>query len=340
MSELIVSLAREETEAVLIAALREVYGEGARLEGWAAFPLSKRGKHRSVHYQLRVAGVPRVHHVQWAGKFYASAADGCRVATVLRQVAAADRGAHGALVVPSLIAYDPARRLLLSKYEPGESIVAALAHGDGPVVRTLGRVVAALHGAQVGDAPITSPASMLEDLRPRIVDLAARLRGAEAPLWRVLPALERLAPPLPARPSFLHGDLGPSQILWRGGRVVILDFDKWTRGDPASDLGNLLTQLRRITLRRPGKLPAFASLRSGLLDAYRYWTAPDPGLARRVGWYERLALLRKAHFLASNTTRHEQPEALRQRRTEAMRLVRELSAAARDEGDLGERHAG
>jgi len=340
MSELAISLGREETEAVLVAALREAYGNGARLVGWAAFPLTKRGKHRSVHYQLRVAGVPRVHHVQWAGKFYDSAADAFRVARVLREVAPTDRGARGALVIPSLIAYDPARRLVLSKYEPGESIVAALARRDGPVVRTLGRVVAALHGAQVGDAPITSPASLLEELRPRIVDLAARFRGAGAPLWRVLIALERLTPPLPARPAFVHGDLGPSQMLWRRGKVVVLDFDKWTRGDPASDLGNLLTQLRRITLRRPGKLPAFAGLRSGLLDAYQYWTAPDPGLARRVAWYERLALLRKAHFLASNTTRHEQPEALRQRRTEAMRLLRELSSAARDEGDLGERHAG
>src|SRR2546427_8336594 len=85
---------------------------------------------------------------------------------------------------------------------------------------------------------------------------------------------------------FLHGDFGTANLLWRPGRLVVLDFDRCTRGDPALDLGYLLTQLRRVTLRKPGKLPEFASLHSAILDGYQRWTPPDPTLSRRGAWYE------------------------------------------------------
>jgi len=105
-----------------------------------------------------------------------------------------------------------------------------------------------------------------------------------------------------------------------------LDFDRCTRGDPALDLGNLLTQVRRLTLRKPGKLPDFSLLRWGILDAYQRWSQPDPGLAERVAWYEQVMLVRKIQFLASDTTRHKEAEAMRQRQAEAIGLLRELPA--------------
>src|SRR5439155_16346977 len=125
-----------------------------------------------------------------------------------------------------------------------------------------------------------------------------------------------------------HGDLGPSQLLWQTGRIVLLDFDRCARGDPALDLGNLLTQLRRLTLRRPGKLPDFDSLRTGILDAYRRWSPADPGLRERVAWYEQVTLLRKIHFLATNTTRHQEVEKRQKRQAEAIQLLEELPALA------------
>ena len=89
------TLDRDDTQAVLGAMLRELHGPAARLERWTATPLTKRGRHRVVRYELRVrvANEPQVRHYQWVGKFYARPEEGERVATVLQdlQVRAAGR---------------------------------------------------------------------------------------------------------------------------------------------------------------------------------------------------------------------------------------------------------
>ena len=169
-----------------------------------------------------------------------------------------------------------------------------------------------------------SAAAVLDEMRRRIQVLGSRFPAELNSLRHALNKLDREAPRDPAAPSFLHGDLGPVQLLWQRRRIVILDFDHCAHGDPALDLGNLLTQLRRLTLRKPDKLPDFATLRRGLLDAYRRWSATDPDLTGRIAWYEQVTLLRKIEFLASDTTRHEGTEAMRGRQAEATRLLEEL----------------
>jgi aminoglycoside phosphotransferase (APT) family kinase protein len=169
---------------------------------------------------------------------------------------------------------------------------------------------------------------LLDGLRKKIAILGARFPGQTDALRTTLNELECRTPTGPATLSAVHGDLGPSQLLWQTGRLVVLDFDKCARGDPALDLGNLLTQLRRLTLRKPDKLPGFDSLRRTILDAYQRWSPSDSGLDERVAWYEQLTLVRKIRFLASDTIRHKDTEAMRQRRAEAIRLLRELPALA------------
>src|SRR2546428_264121 len=288
-----------DTRAALAAALRAVHGADVALETWTAYSLSKRGKHRVVRYdvQARVAHGVAGQHYQWVGKFYQRDEDARGVATILRELAASGCGIRGGFLVPSVLAYDPLRRLLLLSYEPGESVVKAIARDGARVPAAMGRALAALHAAPVTPAAMTGPAAVLDDLRGRIAELCSRFAAEEASLGRLLVRLEREASPPPTTPSFLHGDLGLVQLRWNAGTVVFLDFDDCTRGDPALDLGNLLTQLRRLTLRKPDKLPDFASVRTSILDAYRRFSPDDPGLAERVAWYEQITLVRKIHSL-------------------------------------------
>ena len=327
------TLSADETQAVLSTALREVHGESARLESWSAEPLAKRGKQRVVRYTLhaRASGAPQIPPLQWVGKFYDRDQTDRRVATVLRNLAKTGCSVHGGLVVPRAVAYHAPRRVLLLSYEPGESVIAAIARYNGVALSAIGRALAALHAAHVALDEVTSPQAVVGDLPQRIARIGSRFPGATVSLRRVLRGLERRAPHGPAVPSFLHGDLGPSQLLWQRGRIVVLDFDECTRGDPALDLGNLLTQLRRLTLRKPGKRPVFTALRRMLLDAYQRWSTPDPDLRLRVAWYEQVALLRKIQFLATDTTRHKSAEALRERQAEAVRLLEELPPLSESE---------
>ena len=313
----------EDTRALLAAALHEVHGADAEIETWTAGPLSKRGKRRVVRYDLhaRVAGAPHVQRYQWVGKFYERDEDAHAIATILRELAATGCGARGGFIVPTVVAYDAPRCLLLLMYESGESVTKAIARDAPGVLAVIGRALAVLHAAPVTPDGIRGPAAVLGDVRRRIADLCARFPAEAASLRDLLIRLERRAPPAPATPSFLHGDLGLVQLLWNAGRIVVLDFDDCTRGDPALDLGNLLTQLRRLTLRKPGKLPDFTSLRRGIFAAYQACARHDPGLANRVAWYEQTALVGKIHSLTFDRTRHPEAEAIRRRQAEAMRLL-------------------
>ncbi len=326
MNPALTKLSQEETHALLGAVLREVYGPNACLEGWSAQPLSKRGKHRTVHYELnaRQTATAQTQHEQWVGKFYEDDHAARRVVTVLRALADVGCRAGGGLVIPRVLAYHAPCRLLLLRFEPGQSVIAALTQHLELVLWAIGRALAALHSTPVVLGGFTSPVALLEDLRPRITELCGRFPDRTVLLRQMLLRLERQTPRGPAVPSLLHGDLGPAQILWQQGRIVVLDFDGWTWGDPALDLGNLLTQLRRLKLRKPEKLPDFASLRRGMLEAYQRWLPPDPELAGRVAWYEMTTLLRKLHFLASDSARHQEAEAMQQRQAEARQLLEAL----------------
>ncbi len=329
MTPALVSPTRDDEQHILSAALRQVRGPDVSLEDWSAQPLAKHGKQRVVRYDLhaRAAHGGELFSLQWVGKFYEDDGAARRVAAVLSQLAGSDCRVRGEMDVPRVLAYDAPRQLLLLTYEGGESVVSAIAHHRGPVVPAIGRALAALHGTPVSLEAITCPADVLDDLRPRVTELCARFPGQAGALRDALTRLERDAPPQPAAPSFLHGDFGTANLLWRPGRLVVLDFDRCTRGDPALDLGYLLTQLRRVTLRKPGKLPEFASLSSAILEAYQRWSPPDAALASRVAWYEQATLVGKIHVLTFDLVRH--PEAGAERQVEAVELLRCL-ANARD----------
>jgi len=313
-----------ETQAVLSAALRQAHGPDVRLEGWTEdFRFTEHGKQRVVRYDLqaRLPGAAQVWHEQWVGKFYERDEDARRVAAVLEALAVGDCCARGGLRVPRVVAYHEPRYQLLLTYELGEPVSTAIAHDTGAVLEAMGRALAALHSAGIPLDAVTTPANVLADLQSRIEDLCARLPGEASALQRTWSQLERQAPALPGTPGFVHGDFGPANLLWSGGQLVVLDFDKSARGDPAVDLGNLLAQLRRMTVRKPDRLRDFASARRSVLDAYRGWSAPDPGLDQRVAWYERATLLRKIHGLLCKTVRHQEPDGPRQRHAEASRLL-------------------
>ena len=295
MNPLPFMLASDETQAVLSAILREVHGTDTRLEGWSAHPFLKFGKRRAARYDVdaRSGGESHVRHYQWVGKLYERDDDARKVATALRDLAAIDCGARGGLAVPRVVAYHAPRRLLLLTLEAGEPVSSAIAHDARTALPAIGRALAALHRSPVTIDAVTSAAAVLTDLRTRIAERCARFPGETAFLQHKLMQLERDAPLAPSAPSFVHGDFGPANLLWRAGQIVALDFDKCAIGDPAQDLGNLLCQLLRSTLRKPGQLPDFDSMRVAILDAYQRCTSDDPGLVERVAWYEQATLLHK-----------------------------------------------
>jgi len=313
----------EETQAVLGAALREVRGPDARIAGWVEEPISRNGKHRVVRFDVQavIAGCSSQVLHRWVGKFYGRDEEPRGIAAIVRALAASGNARRGGLIVPRVVTYYPPCRLLISVYEGGVSLVSAIDHHDGRVLPAVARALAALHAVPIARDRVASPAALLDELGQRNAMLCARFPHEAVRLRRLLERQQRSAPPLPPSASFLHGDLAPAELLWREGALVLLDFDQCTRGDPALDLGTLLAQLRRVSLRTPDKLADLATMRGQILDAYQQSSRRDPGLAGRVAWYELTALLRKLHALAFDGARRPGAEALARRQAEAVHLL-------------------
>src|SRR5437867_1871913 len=107
-------LDRESTHAALGVALREAHGADARLEGWAADPLMKRGKHRVVRYEIyaRVPGVPGIRRCYWVGKFYDREEVAARVERTLRELSLSGCSVRGGFLIPAVVGHDASGRLV------------------------------------------------------------------------------------------------------------------------------------------------------------------------------------------------------------------------------------
>jgi aminoglycoside phosphotransferase (APT) family kinase protein len=318
-------LTSEETRAFLSSALQTEDGAGARLGGWTLDDrFTEYGKRRVVRYDLEFqtteGSEPRRH--LWVGKFYDRDEDAREVASVLRALETPAGGAPGSLAVPRVLAYDEAHHLLLCTYEPGESVGSAIARDTQEILEAMARALATLHRSSIRPTGVVSPGDFLDGLKPKIEDLCDRFPSEASSLRRAYASLETDVPALPATLTFVHGDFGPANLLWRNGQIVVLDFDKAASGDPASDLGNLLAQLFRMSIRKPEKLQDFPSARTKILETYQRSTPPDAGLDQRVAWYERTTLLRKIHGLAFRTSRHGDADDTERRRADAFRLLK------------------
>jgi aminoglycoside phosphotransferase (APT) family kinase protein len=123
---------------------------------------------------------------------------------------------------------------------------------------------------------------LIEDDTPA---LAGWLRGILAPAEHTLETV-------PAQPHGLaHGDLTPSQLLFDGRRVGLLDFDKLCQAEPALDLGRFLAYLRFALTKRGAQ--STENLATRFIESYGD-QGGQPAPAARVDAYEICSLVRMA----------------------------------------------
>lgn len=92
----------------------------------------------------------------------------------------------------------------------------------------LGAVLGRLH---------TAPLPARTDDLPDRTDPRPELRAMLAALGENALDLDHLPAPPPPRPSVLHGDVWPGNLLWRDGQLVaVLDWEDAAVGDPLSDV--------------------------------------------------------------------------------------------------------
>ncbi len=110
-------------------------------------------------------------------------------------------------------------------------------------------------------------------------------------LERIMEASDRLGASMRAAPiSGIHRDFYPAQILVDGGRLWLLDFDLFCKGDPALDIGNFIGHLTEQSLRLVGEPNAMADREKIMED--RFVELHGEEARRRVRVYHTLTLVR------------------------------------------------
>ena len=263
--------------------------------------------------------------------------------------AAAEAGIHDAaraagVPTPACLLHEPRPEILggaflvLEKVE-GEALLGGLASEvlrSALSPRTLWRTVrdapalwrqvpvhlaeAALAVSRV-DAAVTGSCVSERGGAPAFLGLDARLARIERRIARVplaaslAPAFDWLVarrPKPPERPCLVHGDLAPTNLLVREGRVVaVLDWAKALLAEPEAEIGFLRVASRTMAVSGFGGLnaliqPLFSRIAEQVTERYE---SERPLDLERLRWYETL----RAVSLLASIAKRTKPWKKRQR---------------------------
>lgn len=213
-------------------------------------------------------------------------------------------------LVPEPLGCIPELRLWMQRAVSGQTLSALLHHSAAPEVMVrAARAVRRLH--QEGPPPKRS--HTLADELALLADRLGRVRPVKPActlrLDRVLHLCRQAATPLHLRPMTpIHRDYYPDNLLWDGQHLYLLDFDLYTRGDPALDAGNFIGHLMEMGLREAGTPAAFAPLIHAFEEAFMEGESADTQAA--VSVCTTLTLARHIYISTTFAERRPFTEAL------------------------------
>lgn len=214
-----------ELEACLPAALRGPTTRIAKIAG---------GLSGAGVYRVEAAG--RSYVLKIAGPH--DPVDGWRARTAILR-AAADAG-----VAPAVVHVDDERRAVVSERVVDRSFIARL---NQPSTRdaAIGELGATLR--RVHAIPLPEGAAAGRTPRAFLEYMWTGLRGFPLPAWTsdvVRRVLDESPPPAERAPVLSHNDPNPSNLIYDGTRLLLLDWDTAGTNDPFHDLAAVAVFLR------------------------------------------------------------------------------------------------
>jgi len=154
------------------------------------------------------------------------------------RTAAADAG-----VAPKIIHVDPTRHAVLSELVVDRGFMPVLMNPAtrANAIASLGTALRRVHDLPIPDGtPAATPRAFLEQFS------ATLAKSAVPELVRTAQdrALSEPEPPVEREPVISHNDVNPSNLVWDGERVKLLDWDTAATNDPLYDLAAVAMFLR------------------------------------------------------------------------------------------------
>jgi hypothetical protein len=213
------------------------------------------------------------------------------------------------LSVPEPLGVVPALNMWLQEHSLGVSLAEVLSGSEAPALMScIAQELYKLHQL----APVTSQRHTVHDelniLSERLQRVAVTKPAWSERIENALKGCRQLALNLPELPpKAVHRDFYADQVLVKDKKVYLLDFDLYTLGDPALDVGNFLGHLTELALRL-GNLDLFTELEQSFESAYL--TLNHEVTRERVQVYKTLTLARHLFISTQFAARQAFTEAL------------------------------
>lgn len=205
-----------------------------------------------------------------------------RVVNVAERVSALG-GGPAEPELPTVLAVDPGKRMLVLTEVTGSPLREAVLAGDEEECRRAGAAIAGWHRAWRGTEPDGLERHRIEDELAILADRAALApREIGARVAASVPSLRGAWDAV----TVVHRDLYEEQVLL-GERVGLIDLDDVALGPPELDVGNLLAHLDLLELRARRDLGAG---RTAFFEGYESVAKLDPELLERCRVLARLRL--------------------------------------------------
>jgi Ser/Thr protein kinase RdoA (MazF antagonist) len=201
------------------------------------------------------------------------------------------------------LGYTEAVRAVWQEELSGTPLTVALGAGDYHAsMKAIGHCLAKLHTADLPMQKAVTREARLADASKKSRKLAQMIPTLADELAAIIARGQSdLGSLPPARKAVIHGDLHCGQFLTMADSMLALfDFDEWSHGDPAQDLGDLIVDpyVNRLAL-DSAEINCLAApgIARALLASYRgaaSWTVTDAEIA----WQARVQLINKAYRVA------------------------------------------
>ncbi len=198
--------------------------------------------------------------------------------------------------VPEPIGVLPELRMWLQRKVRGEMASATLGGPDG--VALAGRIAQGIHKLHRAGVPTDRTHGMADELRilHECLPKAATARPEfAARLARILVACDRLGATVPApKVCGIHRDFYPAQVIVKGRRLCLIDFDLYCQGDPGLDVGNFIGHLTEESLRITGDAATWRDREQAMEE--RFVELSGEGVRASVRAYTTLTLVRHIYL--------------------------------------------
>ena len=207
--------------------------------------------------------------------------------------------------VPEPISVVPRFHMWLQRKVPGEISTSRLLEPEG--VALAARIAEAVHKLHRAGVRTERRHAMRDELRilREHLPLVARDRPDWQPRLRgILEACDGLGATVSEPPTCgIHRDFYSAQVIVEQGRIWLLDFDLYCRGDAALDIGNFVGHLTEQSLRTFGDPAALADRERAMEE--RFVELAGKAARPRVRAYATLTLVR--HIYLSTRTAERSP---------------------------------